>query len=62
LRQLKLSGALQFPQSPEATAFLRVTQGIEESKVLAHPLGNARARSIPIVLQYLLDDDNRFRL
>jgi hypothetical protein len=61
-RQLQSPGPIQFPKGLKATAFLRVAQRIEESKVPAHPLGNGAAWGLLIVFQYLLDDDNRFRL
>jgi hypothetical protein len=62
LRQLKSPGPLQFPKGLEATGFLWSAKGIEEGKVLAHSLGNGTAMGIRIVLQYLLDNDNRCRL
>ena len=61
-RQLKSPDPLQLPKGFKATAFLWVAQSIEEIKVLAHPLCNGGARGIHIVFQYLLDDNNRFRM
>ena len=49
LRQLKSLGPLQFPKGLKATGSLRLAQGIEETKVLAHPLCNSRARGISVV-------------